>query len=964
METRFVCLIAAYLASCFFFVTTCFSQVDTTFIYRPGTPYGPLDLRIAKSPTNYYYLQDGTFSFRESSPGSRTNTYFDMTAWDSSPYREGQLREKTGSGDNFVMNYRLLIPEDYNAGYNSGYPIVLVLHGFGERGNCEENTCYHADRSWSPVTNSPPAPTDPDFELLNNDHQLLHGGGKHLSGVQRAAGRLPDDPSLDSRCFPGFVLFPQCLNGWDPGSVQDAIRILRLIIKRYNIDEDRVYVEGISNGGHGLYEALKRAPWLFASAIAMSAIDDASVTNQGLSGTIAHIPLWIVQGGMDINPRPGRTMRYIQQFRGAGAEVRYTLYPELGHGTWNKVFAEPDFFTWMLGRRKSDIHSFEGSSFVCSEQGTRLELAKGFHAYQWEFNGSIVSGADSAVFYAKTPGRYRARFSRVKNPTEAQWNEWSKPLELKAADPPVANIRQTGTALLPDLNGEVNLRMESDESHSRYYWYRNGTLLNLPGDEDDTLKAITVTPNAGNGAYTLVVSDYGCRSAPSNPLHAFFNNSAPVNIAAPTGFAGLSTSPAENALTWTDASQNEGGFEIWRRKRLNDSNWGPWQMAGIAPANATTIDDAGLEPTATYQYKIRAVSNTGRSAYTPSAANTGIVVETEPDDEPPTVPTGLRAWTAGVERFHLSWRPSTDNTRIREYVILVNGDLVSTGSPDTTFLLEGLSVNRDYTIRVKSMDLSRNLSAESDPIKVSTYFAGLYYEHTTGSWPELDSIDWSWAEFTGKVGRFTLSPKTQEDYYNFSFDGYLLITQTGNYSFRTTSSDGSMLWIDNKRVVNNDGIHDVKTVTGSSMSLTKGPHRIYLRYFEYIAEDSLSVEYRGPDTGNQWKEVSYEVLKSDPNIVTSVEGDNGPESSFIVDVYPNPTTGAEIRVTVGTVLPTPVRVRMLDLTGRSLFDQVYQAEEAVQGVTIMPYGAIGGGLYLVIVEQGGISVREKIIVRR
>jgi len=59
------------------------AQVDTTFIYNQQTPYGTLDIRIAKSPTRYYYLQeDVTFSFRESAPGVKTNTFLDMTAWD------------------------------------------------------------------------------------------------------------------------------------------------------------------------------------------------------------------------------------------------------------------------------------------------------------------------------------------------------------------------------------------------------------------------------------------------------------------------------------------------------------------------------------------------------------------------------------------------------------------------------------------------------------------------------------------------------------------------------------------------------------------------------------------------------------------------------------------------------------------------------------------------------------------
>lgn len=944
-----------------------FSQVDTSYIYNPKTPFGPLDIRIAKSPTDYYYLQeDITFSFRESAPGVKTNTYLDMTSWDSSPYAQGNLREQTDTGDYFVMNYRLLKPQDYNATYEPGYPIIILMHGYGERGNCEQDICYHADRNYSPVTNTPPAPTNPDNELLNNDHNLLHGGAQHLRAVKKAAGRLPNDATLGPEAFPGFVLFPQNLNGWDQSSVEDAIRILRLVIKKYNIDPDRVYIEGLSNGGHGMYEAIKRAPWLFASAIGMSAIDDGFINIQGVAATIAHIPLWLFQGGFDVTPYPSKTQRYIQQFQSVGADVRYTLYPELGHGTWNKAFSEPDFFSWMLGKNQSDIHSFEGSKVICSDEGTRLELPKGFFGYQWKFNGQVIAGADGPVYYAKQPGNYRARFSRVKNPTEAQWNQWSKPLTLTVTNPPQATIKQTGTVLLKDLNGYNEARLESAEPHGHYYWYKNGTRVDLPGNEDDTLALAVIPAKYGDGSYTLVVADYGCTSPPSAPKHVFFSDRAPINITTPTDFAGFSTSPDENTLTWKDVSGNEGGFEIWRRQQTEDGSFGPWEMAGLVPANTTTFDDAGVEPTMRYQYKIRAVSDAGRSAYTPSDANTGLVVETIVDEEPPAAPIDLRARVRGVMKVELSWKPSADNTKIREYYVYYGDKTVATGSADTTFMLTDVPLNQRLEITVKGMDLSRNLSAPSNAVEVSTYVSGLFYEHTTGSWPQIDSVNWLWSEYNGMVRHFTLAPKTQDDYYNFSFDGFLLIENAGSYQFRVGSSDGSRLTLDNNVLVNNDGIHEFQTETGSSTSLSAGPHRIYLQYFEYTGVDSLSVEYKGPDTGNEWMVISQDVLKSDPSVVTAIGAnpDNGPEDSFYVSVYPNPTTPDNINVVVETVLPSPVRVRMIDPVGRNLFEGIFPAAEIMRGVSIAPTGFNNAGMYVLLIEQGRMRVREKVVIRQ
>src|SRR5688500_12164179 len=106
-----------------FSLTESFGQVDTTLIYNNNMPYGSLDIRIANSATWYYYLQENkTFSFRESSPGVKTDTFHDMTSWTSDPYTQGNLREKNGSSDQFIMNYRLLKPEGYNASYSPGYP--------------------------------------------------------------------------------------------------------------------------------------------------------------------------------------------------------------------------------------------------------------------------------------------------------------------------------------------------------------------------------------------------------------------------------------------------------------------------------------------------------------------------------------------------------------------------------------------------------------------------------------------------------------------------------------------------------------------------------------------------------------------------------------------------------------------------------------------------------------------------
>lgn len=402
------------------------AQVKSHFLYSTSKPYGTLDIRTRISSTNYFYLQHGkTFSYRESSPGVRTNSYLDMTSWDSKPYEQGNLRRKNGTADLFVMNYRLLPPLNYKSTYAEGYPLIVLMHGAVERGNCYYNSCYHSNWSYDPNKNSPAAPKTSTHKLLNNDHNLSQGGTTHLAARNKAAGKLPNDPTVTGRAFPGFVLVPQMFNVWDSLNVQDAIRLVQLIAQKYNIDENRIYIHGLSIGGYAVYEALKRAPWLFAAAQPMSAVRDASIRKYNLTSQVAHIPIWAFQGGTDKNPTPTYTRKLVTDYNNAGAVMRYTEYAGVGHTCWHKAFAEAEFYSWLLKKSKTNIHVAKGITAIKGTVYPKLMLADGFHAYQWEKNGVIISGATASTYIAKTPGKYRARFSRIANPTSTQWNKWS-----------------------------------------------------------------------------------------------------------------------------------------------------------------------------------------------------------------------------------------------------------------------------------------------------------------------------------------------------------------------------------------------------------------------------------------------------------------------------------------------------------------------------------------------------------
>lgn len=952
------------------FSLSAYSQVDTSFVYNTSTPFGTLDIRIRKSASRFYYLQpDKTVSVRESSPGVKSNTYRDMTSWDSKLYTEGNLREKNGTQDYFILNYRLLFPNNYNTTYNPGYPLIIMMHGAGERGNCWDTKCYHATRTWNVQANEPPAPTTATHQLLNNDHNLLHGGKVHLDARNAAGTRLPNDPSMPSRSFPGFVLFPQNMNGWTSGTVQDAIRLVRLVVQKYNIDPDKIFIHGLSNGGYATYEAIKRAPWLFAAALPMSAVSDGGITTQNMATKVAHIPLWIFQGGIDTSPNPGKTEGYVKKLREAGAVVRYSKYSNLGHGVWNTAYREPDFFSWMRKQTKSKIHVFADNPKICQSNGmgVRMALAEGFRKYQWERNGVIIAGATSATYEATTAGSYRARFSRVANPTEAQWNEWSEAVSVTTQNPAKAIIDQVGTVVLKDLNGFADAKLVARGDYAHYYWYKNGGALDMPGTVEDTLQYATIKPISGNGNYTLVVAGYdNCPSPPSDAKTIFFNDSAPINLAAPTNFTGVSQAGYSVRLAWAHTAAGELGFEIWRRKATGGTF--KWEMATLTGVNVTGYTDTGLEPSTTYQYKIRAVGKTGRSNYTPSSATQYLVVTTGGDNIAPTIPASVTASQTGINTITVKWNASTDNSGIREYVIYYGTTSVATGSAVTTYKLSNLAVNKDYTFTVKAKDLSGNLSGVSNSATANTVVTGLYYEHSTGSYSNLDAINWNIVEFSGKVNNFTLAPRTQEDYFNFRFDGYLYITTGGTYEFSTISSDGSRVEINGVTVVDNNGIHGNRTVVGPAQSLTAGAKRIQVKYFELDGTHSLTVRYKGPDTGGLWKNIPDAALRSS-NAVAGASTEEvivveNPETlEEPVSVYPNPTDQHNIHVQVKDAEEGEVRINMTDMRGAAMYHGNFGAAQVREGVRVEPNQTLITGMYVIVVYEKNRTTRKLISIR-
>lgn len=950
------------------------AQTDTSFIYNPQMPYGELDIRVARSNSNTYHLIEGqTFSFRESSPGVKTSSHLPMLKWDTSPYEEGHLREIEGARDQFVMNYRLLRPTGYDHKYHPGYPLAVIMHGAGSTGNCWERDCFWATKGWNPRNNTPPAPTGADHPLLNNDESLFYGARPQLQARSRAGTMYPDDPAMPSGGFQGFTLVPQNLNGWTPEAVEDVIRIVRLLTRKYNIDENRIYVYGLSNGGMGTFELIKRAPWLFAAAIPMSSPTDGGIIQHGLSETIAAIPLWIFQGGLDTNPPPSRTRGYISKLQQAGARPRYTEYVDLGHGILNVAIKEPDFFSWLLAQNKSNIHVFAGDSTICPESGktTELSFSEGFFHYQWELDGQIIADSTRHTFVARQPGVYRGRFSRVKNPGPDDWNQWSKPVEIRSVRPDKPEIKLSGTRFLPDLNGKNEVTLSTEQPYAFYYWERNGSPVTLNGSQGQfTLKA-----QHGSGAWAVTTEHaQGCPGPASDPVRIFFNNEAPASLTPPRAPEARAVNNNTIRLSWKGNAAGATGVEIWRRA-WTTNGYEPWKLVTIATPHSNTYDDTVPSSAEIFQYKIRAIGEAVRSEYAPTQA---LTVHRVIDTQAPSAPVNLTAQPGAMGVLNLSWTPAQDNTGVLEYVIHLSDSTLLTNSDAARYTLQNLPLNKSYTVAVRARDRAGNVSPPSIPIRVNTYFSGLYYTHGTGTHTSLSQINWSAVKRQGRTRDFDLTPRIQDDHFWFAFDGFINIRRAGQYIFQLGSDEGSRLTLNGQLLIGHDGIHTFSRKTSQPVSLTKGAHRIFLQYFEHTGDERLEVSYSGPDTHGQMMPISAAALNSgDPidwdEVISILESRQQRRDAFVLGVedpgplnaliFPNPARmGDDITITLKVATPAPLTVRLVDINGRLLYNEKWSPGMSTE-IRIAPYQRLHPGMYVVVVEMGDAVLRKKLVVR-
>ncbi len=201
---------------------------------------------------------------------------------------------------------------------------------------------------------------------------------------------------------------------------------------------------------------------------------------------------------------------------------------------------------------------------------------------------------------------------------------------------------------------------------------------------------------------------------------------------------------------------------------------------------------------------------------------------------PPTMPSGEYSVLLNFPD------PSTSLYNRPEYSIRLANENVWESTTGFNSLLHKIKI-------VSSPEPDASLRTPENP---SNTINGLEYNYFEGTWDKLPDFGSLTAVKKGNVNSFDLSVRNKNDYFGFTFTGYINIPSDGEYTFYTSSDDGSKLYIGNTQVVNNDGLHGVKEASGK-IGLKKGKHAITVTFFEKAGGENLAVSYSGGGLSKQ-----------------------------------------------------------------------------------------------------------------
>lgn len=225
-----------------------------------------------------------------------------------------------------TLPFRILLPKNFNP--QNAYPLLVVLHGAGERGNDNESQLVHGSylfqsepfrAKYPAIVVFPQCPKASYWASVKRDYEVS------LEKKYTYAKSLPKNPQLEM--------------------VEELMDFLE---KNYRIDSTRRYVGGLSMGGMGTFELVSRNPDYFTAAFPIC-----GGGNPNWAPLLQKTPLWIFHGEQDNVVWVEHSKRMYRALKEIDAPVKLTLYPEVNHDIWYNAFADQDLMQWLFSYQKN-----------------------------------------------------------------------------------------------------------------------------------------------------------------------------------------------------------------------------------------------------------------------------------------------------------------------------------------------------------------------------------------------------------------------------------------------------------------------------------------------------------------------------------------------------------------------------------------------------------------------------------
>jgi predicted peptidase len=176
---------------------------------------------------------------------------------------------------------------------------------------------------------------------------FLHGAGEMGDNLELVKRNGPPKIVEEQKDFPFILLSPQCPQGewWSPEILN---LLLEEIVNQYRVDEDRIYLTGLSMGGFGTWNFAIEFPHRFA---AIAPICGGGPVYKECA--IRHLPVWVFHGARDNVVPIENSEEMVTALKECGGNVRFTVYPEAGHDAWTAAYNNPELYDWFVSHRRS-----------------------------------------------------------------------------------------------------------------------------------------------------------------------------------------------------------------------------------------------------------------------------------------------------------------------------------------------------------------------------------------------------------------------------------------------------------------------------------------------------------------------------------------------------------------------------------------------------------------------------------